>query len=52
MDARSWGKELVRLAAVERHPLLWSAVTSVVLFVVVGMTADASHAWGSHPALS
>ena len=52
MDARSWGKELVRLAAFERHPLLWSAITSVVLFVVVGMTADASHAWGSHPALS
>jgi signal transduction histidine kinase len=52
MDTRSWGKELVRLAAFERHPLLWSAITSVVLFVVVGMTADASHAWGSHPALS
>ena len=52
MGTRSWGKELVRLAAFERHPLLWSAVTSVVLFVVVGMTADASHAWGSHPALS
>ena len=40
------------VVAVERHPLLWSAITSTVLFVVVGMTADASHAYESNAALA
>jgi len=48
---RSRGMILGTLA-LERHPLLWSAITSLVLFVVVGMTADASHAYESHPALA
>jgi signal transduction histidine kinase len=56
MDARSLipgGRGMVLgTLTLERHPLLWSAITSMVLFVVVGMTADASNAWGSHPAFS
>jgi signal transduction histidine kinase len=56
MDARSLirgGRGMVLgTLTFERHPLLWSAITSMVLFVVVGMTADASNAWGSHPAFS
>ena len=56
MDARSLvtgGRGMVLgTLTLERHPLLWSAITSMVLFVVVGMTADASNAWGAHPAFS
>jgi signal transduction histidine kinase len=56
MDARSLvtgGRGMVLgTLTLERRPLLWSAITSMVLFVVVGMTADASNAWGSHPAFS
>ena len=37
---------------VRRHPLLPSAVTSVVLFVVVAMTAGVRHDLGSHQPLS
>jgi signal transduction histidine kinase len=48
---RSWGM-ILSAVAVERHPLLWSAVTSTVLFLVVGMTADASHAHESNAALA
>jgi len=47
MDARSLvtgGRGMVLgTLTLERHPLLWSAITSMVLFVVVGMTADASN---------
>jgi signal transduction histidine kinase len=56
MDARSLvpgGRGMVLgTLTLERHPLLLSAITSMVLFVVVGMTADASNAWGSHPTFS
>jgi signal transduction histidine kinase len=43
---------ILSAVAVERHPLLWSAITSTVLFLVVGMTADASHAYESNAALA
>ena len=48
---RSWGM-ILSAVAVERHPLVWSAITSAVLFLVVGMTADASHAYESNAALA
>lgn len=35
-----------------QHPLLFSAITSMVLFTVVTMTADVRHALGSHQVLS
>ena len=48
MDTRSLATRsrgmIVGTLALERHPLLWSAITSMVLFVVVGMTAD----WRGH----
>ena len=37
---------------VRQHPLLLSAITSIVLFMVVTMTADIRHAFSSHQPLS
>lgn len=56
MDMRSLVRRsrgmILSTVALERRPLLWSAIASMVLFFVVGMTADASHAYESDPTLS